>query len=664
LVSYLYKPASGGCNNTGWTGIAGADGGFNGAFGKFPIGILNAGVQYLFVLDNSSTDESIQAFKIRKANVITPSVTGECLPVVPLRQYIHANIPGEHFVIDTAGNLVASLDFSEVNVGLAYMNMGYFVGSGTVRRDNYNREYLDRNFSFEDSWFYSGNGKLKIKLFFANSELQKLVNEPNDGIADVTALGDLNVSIDYGCYGVLSNSGYIPEVITRGVLDANTSYVSFKTENSGSFFLHGGSGQLNEAAYPNYTQSFDSSYLVNSWSQLKISGDGPITTETSKTNPLIVPTGDPRFIFFDARNFPSNTETRLISIPVVTSGIPSVAVEFSWLNSHILPYTDVAEGVQVEYSLNGTTWISGGTFIPRHDATLAAGTTKWNRKKIILPAGAGNQPYIYVGFKFRSRGGSHCALDQVSILVTPPCSSILTGLATTSISQTSVNFSWTLVPGAVKYEYYVSPDPRLPDYGNETTSLNASSVDLDAGKTYYIHVRPFCSSTNQGSWTTIKFKTAGICAGENITFNAGSPQANQVYQWQVNTGSGWTNISNGAVYSGVTTTALTLTAVPGNYEGYIYRMRYTFVPSGVFYFTDPYSFNMRNTWTGNGNGQWSNPLNWTCGVPDQYTVVYIPFGTTNSPVVSTNATCKNLIVEPGAVVNVTGTAKLTVTGSQ
>jgi gliding motility-associated-like protein len=44
-----------------------------------------------------------------------------------------------------------------------------------------------------------------------------------------------------------------------------------------------------------------------------------------------------------------------------------------------------------------------------------------------------------------------------------------------------------------------------------------------------------------------------------------------LYQWQVNTGTGFSNISNGGVYSGATTDYLTLTTVPYSMNGYLYR---------------------------------------------------------------------------------------------
>ena len=62
-----------------------------------------------------------------------------------------------------------------------------------------------------------------------------------------------------------------------------------------------------------------------------------------------------------------------------------------------------------------------------------------------------------------------------------------------------------------------------------------------------------------------------ICAGNNTTFS-GSASGATAYQWQENTGSGFTNISNGGVYSGATTSTLTLTGVTAGMSGYLYRL--------------------------------------------------------------------------------------------
>jgi predicted secreted protein len=62
-----------------------------------------------------------------------------------------------------------------------------------------------------------------------------------------------------------------------------------------------------------------------------------------------------------------------------------------------------------------------------------------------------------------------------------------------------------------------------------------------------------------------------ICPGSNTTFSASSFDATG-YQWQVNTGSGYTNLSNGGVYSGVTTSTLSITGATTAMNNYQYQL--------------------------------------------------------------------------------------------
>lgn len=80
-------------------------------------------------------------------------------------------------------------------------------------------------------------------------------------------------------------------------------------------------------------------------------------------------------------------------------------------------------------------------------------------------------------------------------------------------------------------------------------------------------------TVNQAPSITSNPSSQSKCEGSNVTFsvsyNDGSPAAS--IQWQVNTGSGFANISNGAVYSGATTSALTITGVTPSLNNYTYR---------------------------------------------------------------------------------------------
>jgi large repetitive protein len=61
-----------------------------------------------------------------------------------------------------------------------------------------------------------------------------------------------------------------------------------------------------------------------------------------------------------------------------------------------------------------------------------------------------------------------------------------------------------------------------------------------------------------------------ICAGANASFTITATGAVN-YQWQVDNGGGFTNITNDVIYSGATTTTLNITAAPASFNNYQYR---------------------------------------------------------------------------------------------
>jgi extracellular elastinolytic metalloproteinase len=64
---------------------------------------------------------------------------------------------------------------------------------------------------------------------------------------------------------------------------------------------------------------------------------------------------------------------------------------------------------------------------------------------------------------------------------------------------------------------------------------------------------------------------AGSCLGGNTSFTVVTQGLSNVYQWQLNSGSGFVNLSNDATYGGVTTATLTVGNVSAGMVGYQYR---------------------------------------------------------------------------------------------
>lgn len=98
------------------------------------------------------------------------------------------------------------------------------------------------------------------------------------------------------------------------------------------------------------------------------------------------------------------------------------------------------------------------------------------------------------------------------------------------------------------------------------TEINVYDLDIDA-VSYNTPCAPPCTNPV----ITSQPVNSAICAGNNTSFSVTATGTALTYQWQVNTGTGWNNITNGGVYSNATTATINLTNVPAGYNGYQYR---------------------------------------------------------------------------------------------
>lgn len=242
-VSYLYKPASAGCSNTGWIGINSIN--FDNS-GYHAIGQLQAGVTYLFLLDVEVDYSTFsQTFKICPATVGTGS---SCLQV--LKRPIPANSTKKEYIIDNAGSLIAELDFSATTNAPGNINFFSAVNyGGNVYKDKDKKEYMKRAFNIMPVNSPQG-GPIGVKLYFLNTELQQLINDPHDGIADINGIGDLGSTVmadqtqscTYNVNPITIGSFITP--VSNGIYNAQVSYIQFNTSSMGAFYLNGGSVAL------------------------------------------------------------------------------------------------------------------------------------------------------------------------------------------------------------------------------------------------------------------------------------------------------------------------------------------------------------------------------------------------------------------------------------
>jgi murein DD-endopeptidase MepM/ murein hydrolase activator NlpD len=143
-----------------------------------------------------------------------------------------------------------------------------------------------------------------------------------------------------------------------------------------------------------------------------------------------------------------------------------------------------------------------------------------------------------------------------------------------------------------------------------------------------------------------------VCPGGNAIITSNVTGGS--YQWQVNTGNGFANVTNDNIYNGALTSELKLNHAPSSYYGYQYRCLVNGAPGIII------SLKFITHWNGAVSTAWEDPLNWSCGVPDANTDVEIVNGLTKYPEVSSNAFCRSTNVAPNATLKINSGSKLTV----
>lgn len=137
----------------------------------------------------------------------------------------------------------------------------------------------------------------------------------------------------------------------------------------------------------------------------------------------------------------------------------------------------------------------------------------------------------------------------------------------------------------------VSQTNGSSEAGNFTVDVTiCGDTDFESDETFTLEVADNSSFTGSGSHfksgtgtiqnddascTTPSIDTQpspqSITYGANASFSVTASGTSPTYQWQVDTGGGFVDVSNGGVYSGATTATLSLTLPPASMSGYQYR---------------------------------------------------------------------------------------------
>ncbi|MDD4148637.1 MAG: DUF5018 domain-containing protein, partial [Bacteroidales bacterium] len=282
-----------------------------------------------------------------------------------------------------------------------------------------------------------------------------------------------------------------------------------------------------------FTEGFNATTIPECWSTDIIAPQTgtKISFVTTGTSPTTVPQEGTHFIKYNSYssiNGGTGSEERLKTPPITTTGVASVDIEFDLKNENNTSYNSGAylnEGVQVQYSTDGFTWTDAGSLYPRHNGSLVAGSSEWDRKILTLPAAAGNQALLFVALKFHSAYGNNIFVDNISLKPTPTCPTP-TALFVDNIATTSADLNWTENGTATAWNLKVTTsstfDPTT-DTGNifdgaATGNPHAIST-LTENTTYYYYVQTDCTGGDLSEWSNSRtFNTPIACpAPTNLT---------------------------------------------------------------------------------------------------------------------------------------------------
>lgn len=160
------------------------------------------------------------------------------------------------------------------------------------------------------------------------------------------------------------------------------------------------------------------------------------------------------------------------------------------------------------------------------------------------------------------------AVNNASIASSTPTlcvNTLLTNITHTTTGATGIGVASGLPTGVTanwnSNTITISGTPTASGTFNYTIPLTGGCGTVNATGTITVNAAPSISSQPSNSIIT---------EGNNTSFSVTA--SNTIgYQWQVNTGSGFGNISNGGVYSNTTTATLNITGATLTMNGYTYR---------------------------------------------------------------------------------------------
>lgn len=298
-----------------------------------------------------------------------------------------------------------------------------------------------------------------------------------------------NLTSPYMASGLLSNTTYyiyLQEECSNGITSSWSGPYTFKTLC------------FPFTAFP-MQEGFNNMVPPLCWSKNIVAqtGQAPDWYFTSSgINPTATPYEGNGMACFNSYTCSSGSMARLATQFIDLTGQQSPVLSYMMYHDNMYDYANT-EGVQVQISTDGNTWINIGPVNVRYKTTVG-----WEVAELDLSAYSGQ--HIRIGFLGMSQFGNNIFIDDVQLGSPPSCMPPATsefGIITPGTAQVS----WTQVAGAGSYEYETGIPGFSPGTGNglftgsltDTTTLLSS---LTPATQYHFFVRTDCGTNGLSAW--------------------------------------------------------------------------------------------------------------------------------------------------------------------
>lgn len=186
--------------------------------------------------------------------------------------------------------------------------------------------------------------------------------------------------------------------------------------------------------------------------------------------------------------------------------------ESSWdvMHAFLVPSSVTLTAGDANGQMNSTNVTPAGWYDV--SSGIKYGQTQWQHNVTTVTVDAGTYNLVFFWKNDNSMGGQPpAAIDNVRVVLTD-CQ-MISSLSVDEIGSDYASVSWSESGSASQWQYFLSnvsyDENELDTVPVTLVSSNILNLqNLEAGRTYYLYVRSYCSVTSQSVWTSVVINTS------------------------------------------------------------------------------------------------------------------------------------------------------------